>query len=690
MSANSKIFKGPGPIQVPRLSSDPASGVNGEIYYNTSTDKFKVFENGSWINSSPADAANKDLSNLTNPTAVNQHLLPATDDTKTLGLVGQRWSNIFSAIVTGNDVRVKDPASAFFVSLTVPSLAADTSYVLPAADGSSGQVLSTDGAGILSWASAGSGANTALSNLAAVAINVGLTFDSAIPGFLKTANGALAVPSENLDLASGDQSGTATSGSVFLGSGTAVSANSGAATLRSGDTNADSGNVFVRTGSGLNSGDILIEGGSGTSTSGNIELSVGSSAGTRGQIKLSSAEAQLLGDGTVSQPLSFQTANNANYIKFRAANSGVTDQDYTLPLADGSAGQQLTTDGAGILSWAASGGGANTALSNLAAVAINASLVPDSNNAYTVGSPAFNWAQVFSAFVRAAGQGLGIATTSADNATADTTGQDMSFTTDIVGISANVNGGGFLFNSAAATGTGTSGLFSVQTGGAVNAASGSISLLTGDVSGSGAVGGINIKTGNANGTGGVGDLVLAGGTGSLTAVGGNVSIQAGGDGGAGSGYIQLYNYTPAFTEVNADGPRTEILGKVIHVGASNLKIVVDQFEPQTLLAATGPVAITQYKWIGGTFPSVEIKYVMFEQNTGKVRRGTLISVENGLTPSDIAYNDVVEVENAGFPAVTLDVVYNSPDIEIHYTNAGSDNVYIQSQVTAYPASNNPL
>jgi hypothetical protein len=38
------------------------------------------------------------------------------------------------------------------------TLAGNTSYTLPAADGSSGQVLSTSGAGILSWATAGSGA----------------------------------------------------------------------------------------------------------------------------------------------------------------------------------------------------------------------------------------------------------------------------------------------------------------------------------------------------------------------------------------------------------------------------------------------------------------------------------------------------------------------------------------------------
>lgn len=35
---------------VPRLSGDPAGGTNGEIYYNTTTNKFRGYENGAWAN----------------------------------------------------------------------------------------------------------------------------------------------------------------------------------------------------------------------------------------------------------------------------------------------------------------------------------------------------------------------------------------------------------------------------------------------------------------------------------------------------------------------------------------------------------------------------------------------------------------------------------------------------------------
>lgn len=67
------------------------------------------------------------------------------------------------------------------------------------------------------------------------------------------------------------------------------------------------------------------------------------------------------------------------------------------PATDGTVGQVLTTDGATNLSWADSGGGggANTALSNLAAVAINASLEPASNQSINVGSADNAFGRVF-------------------------------------------------------------------------------------------------------------------------------------------------------------------------------------------------------------------------------------------------------------------------------------------------------
>ena len=69
------------------------------------------------------------------------------------------------------------------------------------------------------------------------------------------------------------------------------------------------------------------------------------------------------------------------------------DLAYTLPAAH--AAGQLTNDGNGALSWASGGGGANTALSNLAATAVNVDLVPSGPSALNLGAADKSWAELW-------------------------------------------------------------------------------------------------------------------------------------------------------------------------------------------------------------------------------------------------------------------------------------------------------
>jgi hypothetical protein len=71
---------------------------------------------------------------------------------------------------------------------------------------------------------------------------------------------------------------------------------------------------------------------------------------------------------------------------------------YTLPSTDGTGGQVLTTNGSGAVSWSNVGlsSRANTSLSNLSATtAINAALLPKTNNSISLGSSGNGWVNIY-------------------------------------------------------------------------------------------------------------------------------------------------------------------------------------------------------------------------------------------------------------------------------------------------------
>ncbi len=84
--------------------------------------------------------------------------------------------------------------STNYVSLSAPaSLSANTNYILPAADGSSGQVLSTNGSGTLSWATASGGGGTPAGNTGEIQFNNGGSFGASSGFFWDNTNGRLGV-----------------------------------------------------------------------------------------------------------------------------------------------------------------------------------------------------------------------------------------------------------------------------------------------------------------------------------------------------------------------------------------------------------------------------------------------------------------------------------------------------------------
>ncbi len=225
-----------------------------------------------------------------------------------------------------------------------------------------GITITPSGGDTLTIAATASGANTALSNLASVAINTALVFGTGVAGAVQSTNTDLSiatlftgddfVPGKKISLVTGDTGGaSAHTGLIELTTGTATgAAHSGAITLTSGG---------VATGAGggpYHSGTIQLLTGSGAAASmnsGDVILQIGTAGGTRGKIKFV--------DGS-----------------------------------EGTSGHVWTSTGTGGEgAWAAAAsGGATIALDNLASTAVNADILPASNNSHKVGSTAKQFLEI--------------------------------------------------------------------------------------------------------------------------------------------------------------------------------------------------------------------------------------------------------------------------------------------------------
>lgn len=132
--------------------------------------------------------------------------------------------------------------------------------------------------------------------------------------------------SEHVNIASGKEyriNGTKVLDATSLGSSVLItSANITDNTIVDGDVNASAAIAGTKISPDFGSQNIT--------TSGNI------TATNQGDIRLGEA-----------------TANGSNYIAFQAPASLAADVTYTLPSADGTSGQVLSTNGSGTLSWAA-------------------------------------------------------------------------------------------------------------------------------------------------------------------------------------------------------------------------------------------------------------------------------------------------------------------------------------------------
>lgn len=300
-----------------------------------------------------------------------------------------------------------------YVQLQPPAaLAASYTLTLPVDDGTSGQLLSTDGSGVLSWTSI-TGSVTSVTATAPVASSGGATpvislnsgyGDTLNPYASKTANYFLAAPNGSAgvptfraivaaDIPTLNQNTTGTAANVTgvvavanggTGASTAPNARTGLGATTVGSNfftltnpsaitfpriNADNTVTTLDAASfrtAISAGDVVGPASSTDKAFARFNSTTGKLLQNSTGATLSDAGAATFTDfiyvnGTASNQgylrLYEQTTNGANYIQFQSPASLAANYTLTFPVDDGTLNQVLATDGNGALSWATAGTG---------------------------------------------------------------------------------------------------------------------------------------------------------------------------------------------------------------------------------------------------------------------------------------------------------------------------------------------
>ena len=177
-------------------STAPTTTVAYSLWADTTTGLLKIRDssNSAFVTIGTMGSVNLGLAALASPTFTGVPLAPTasagtnTTQIATTAFVASSFLPLAGGTVTGNvtlnaqsDIRFADADSSNYVALQAPAtVAANLTLTLPAADGSSGQALTTNGSGALAFATIGGVPIGAVFHFAA---------STAPTGFLK-ANGA--------------------------------------------------------------------------------------------------------------------------------------------------------------------------------------------------------------------------------------------------------------------------------------------------------------------------------------------------------------------------------------------------------------------------------------------------------------------------------------------------------------------
>lgn len=404
-------------------------------------------------------------------------------------------------------------------------------------------------------------------------VNVANVTTSALVSNLMLSSSSLVTTgdaSSSIVIGSGNSATQNTSGNVTLQSGV-ISGNGGGSgnlsLLTSGGTNPNtSGNVTIQTGDASNGG----------GSTGGIQLTTGKNIGSGGAAG-SGNIVLTIGNTSGAGPVPGNIVLDSNAVSHGGSVNG------KIQFKDGSQGTSgyvwTSTDTVGTGSWMVAGGGANTALSNLASTAVNVDIIPGASNTINLGSSSLVWANTFTNVVTSAAGGT-LLTIQASSATSTFgTGGNLNLYAGGPGGSNQASGGSVNITAQGAGGVGGTGGSVTITAGyqSSNTSNGNITLIVNDGIPIGSNGKIQFQD-STQGTSG--------------------NIWTSKDT-VGSGNWSLAGLIPNATQSTVSGTTGSIIASQPSQGSSYKKVIVYLNALTGTAAYTYPVAFSQTPYVYG-------------------------------------------------------------------------------------------